>query len=69
MSAMASQISIVVSIVYSAVCSGTDQSFMSLAHVGGISPVTDEFPAQRISNAHMSPFDDVIMYRPVYARY
>ena len=28
----------------------------------GNSPVTDEFPAQRASNAEMFPFDDVIMY-------
>ena len=28
----------------------------------GNSPVTDEFPAQMVSNAEMSPFDDVIIY-------
>ena len=27
------------------------------------SPVTDEFPAARASNAEMFPFDDVIMYQ------
>ena len=27
----------------------------------GNSPVTDEFPTQRVSNAKMLPFDDVIM--------
>ena len=29
----------------------------------GNSPVNDEFPAQMTSNAKMSPFDDVIMWR------
>ena len=28
---------------------------------GGDSPVTEEFPAQRASNAENIPFDDVIM--------
>ena len=42
-------------IVYSSVCSGADQrkyqSSVSLALCAGNSPVTGEFPAQRVSNA------------------
>ena len=54
MGAMASQITSV-SIVYSTVCSDTDQrkhqSSASLAFVMGNSPLTGEFPAQMASNA------------------
>ena len=54
MSAIAYQITSV-SIVCSTVGSGADerkhQSFASLAFVGGNSPVTGEFPAQKASNA------------------
>ena len=54
MSAMASQI-ISVSIIYSAVYSGADQLKTSKLRITGLwegnSPVTDEFPAQRASNA------------------
>ena len=53
MSTMASQIT-AVSIVYSTVCSDTDQrkhqSFASLALCVGNAPVTGEFPTQRASN-------------------
>ena len=62
MSAMVPQITGVL-IVYSTVCSGTDQ-IKQLRATGlceGNSPVTGEFPAQRASNAEMFPFDDVIM--------
>ena len=31
----------------------------------GKTPGTGEFPAQRVSNAEMFPFDDVIMYLPI----
>ena len=52
-------------IVYSAIYSGTDQSKQSELRFtglcGGNSPVTGEFPAQRASNGEMFPFDDVIM--------
>ena len=54
MSAMASQIT-GVSIVYSTVCLGADrgkhQSSASQAFFAGNSPVTDEFRAERASNA------------------
>ena len=54
MSVMASQITSV-TIVYSSVYPGGDQrkhqSSASLAFVGGNSPVTGEYPAQRASNA------------------
>ena len=65
MSAMASQITSL-TIVYSTVYSCSDQrkhqSSASLAFVGGNSPVTGEFSAQRASNAEMFPLDDVIMH-------
>ena len=64
MSAMASQIS-GVSIIYSTVCLGNIFKETSKFHVTGLcegnSPVTDELPAQRTSNAEMFSFDDVIM--------
>ena len=71
MSSMASQITSL-SIVYSTVCSGSDQgkhqSSASLAFVcvcvwggGGGGGFTREFPAKRASNAEMCPFGDVIM--------
>ena len=54
MSAMASQIT-GVSIIYSTVCSGAELKKKSKLRVTGLcagnSPVTDEFPAQRASNA------------------
>ena len=33
----------------------------------GNSPVTGEFPSQRVSNAEIVPFDDVIMHDPDFA--
>ena len=67
MIAMASQIT-GVSIVYSAVYSCTSNKTSKLRVTGlceGNSPVTDEFPSQRASNAEMFPFDDVTMMIPV----
>ena len=56
MGKMAFQI-ISLTIVYSTVYMGTDQrkrqSFKPLAFVGGNSPVTSEFPAQRASDAEI----------------
>ena len=52
-------------IVYSTVYSGADQTKTSKLHVTGLcegnSPVTGEFPAQRAIKGEMFPFDDVIM--------
>ena len=57
MSAMVSRIASL-TIVYSNVCSGADlwkhQSPESLAFVNGNSPVSDEIPAQRVSNTDVS---------------
>ena len=53
-----------VSIVYSAVCWGSDQENITLSGPGlseGSWPVTGEFPAHRAINAKMFQFDDVIM--------
>ena len=52
-------------IVYSTVYSGADKKKTSKLRVTGLcagnSPVTGEFPAQRVINAEIFPFDDVIM--------
>ena len=68
MSLMASQITSP-AIVYSPVCSGTDQrkhqSSASLAFVRITG--SGEFPAQKASNAEMFPFDDVIMKADSFA--
>ena len=71
MSAMAFQITCA-PIVYPTVCSGADQGdqklrVTSLREVN--SPVTGEFPAQRVSKGEMFLFDDVIMIRAVWERY
>ena len=64
MGAKASQITSL-TIVYSTVYSGADQSkhqsSASLAFCVVNSPGTGEFPAQMASNAKMFPFDEVIM--------
>ena len=64
MSAMASEITSLM-IVYSTVYSGSDkrkhQSSASVAFVGGNSPATGKFFAQRASYVENVPFDDVIM--------
>ena len=65
MSAIASQITSL-TIVYLTVYSGTRSKKTSKLPVTdlceGNSPVTGEFSAQRVSNAEMFPFDDVIMW-------
>ena len=64
MDSMASQITSL-TIVYSAVYSGVDQTKTSKLRVTGLcaenSPLTGDFPAQGASNTEMFPFDDVIM--------
>ena len=60
MGAMTSQIT-GVSIVYSTVCSGGDQSTACLAFVRGIHRWRGKFPAQRAINAENVSIDDVIM--------
>ena len=64
MSAMASQITSL-TIVYATVYSGRSKKASKLRVTGlcagNSSPVIGEFPAQRVSNAEMFPFDDVII--------
>ena len=62
MRTMASQIT-GVSIVYSTVCSGADQSKLRATGLSeGTSPVTGQFPEQKTSNGKMRPLGDVILY-------
>ena len=64
MSAMASQITrltIVYSTVYSRRRSKKASKLRVIGRCDGNSPVTGEFPAQKVSNAEMFPFDNVIM--------
>ena len=65
MSPMASQITsltIVYPTVYSRRRSKKSPKLRVTGLCEGNSPVTGEFPAQRVSNAEMFPFDDVIMW-------
>ena len=60
MGTMVSQITSL-TIVYSTVYSGADQRKHQSS--SSLASVTDEIPAQRVSNAENVPFDDVIMER------
>ena len=71
MSVMASQIASL-TIVYSTVYSGANQrkhkssaslAFVRVIHRSSNSPLTGEFPAQRVSDAENVSIDDVIMKR------
>ena len=64
MSAMATEITSL-TIVYATVYSGANKTHQSSAPLAceGNSPVTGEFPAQRVSNAENISIDDVIMKR------
>ena len=65
MSTMASQITFP-TIVYPTINLGAEQRKYQrsalLTLCAGNSPGTGEFPAQRLSNAEMFPFDDVILF-------